>query len=97
MHCCFCKKQQSANIKFIMSPSESERAYICEECVPVCIDAMNQSDASNAEAPCSFCYKGAETVRTFSSSGKAPNATLCEECLAVCMAILEDDSPATGE
>ena len=36
LRCSFCRKRQEDVGKLISSPSESSRAYICDECVAVC-------------------------------------------------------------
>jgi ATP-dependent protease Clp ATPase subunit len=38
--CSFCRKPQSAVQKLIASPSDSARAYICDECIAVCTSIM---------------------------------------------------------
>jgi hypothetical protein len=93
MQCAFCKKAQDALARLISSPKDYGPLYNCDECVRICsAEATNQSGSSDA-ARCSFCHKGRDTVRLFSSSREPPNATICEECLAVCKDVLQDISP----
>lgn len=93
MQCAFCKKTQDAVARLISSPNDYGPVYICDECVRICIaEAANQSGSSDA-ARCSFCHKGRDTVRLFSSSREPPSATICEECLAVCRDILQEITP----
>jgi ATP-dependent protease Clp ATPase subunit len=40
--CSFCRKPQSAVQKLIASPSESIRAYICDECIAVCTSIVKE-------------------------------------------------------
>ena len=36
LRCSFCQKTQDVVAKLISSPSDYDRAYICDECVQVC-------------------------------------------------------------
>jgi len=42
LHCSFCHKPQDAVGKLISSPGEHARAYICDECVAVCNNILEQ-------------------------------------------------------
>lgn len=96
LRCSFCNKTQDEAGKLICSPSDYERAYICDDCIPVCANAIaaaaTPSPGHGNAQRCSFCHKGSKTVRLQPSPGDPPKAFICEECLAVCMSILEDDS-----
>jgi ATP-dependent Clp protease ATP-binding subunit ClpX len=46
--CSFCRKPQSAVQKLIASPSESVRAYICDECIAVCTSIVQEDAAQKA-------------------------------------------------
>jgi ATP-dependent Clp protease ATP-binding subunit ClpX len=50
LRCSFCHKPQEAVGKLISSPGESPRAYICDECVTVCNQIL---DEDRSEAPAS--------------------------------------------
>lgn len=52
--CSFCRKPQSEVQKLIASPSDSSRAYICDECIAACAAIVKDevpAVASTAEAP----------------------------------------------
>ena len=81
LRCSFCKKTQDRVAKVISAPRDYDKAYICDECVGVDREAIEQLGTSDA-ARCSFCHKGRDTVRLFSSPLE-PLAAICEECLGV--------------
>ena len=98
LRCSFCKRTQDIVKQLISSPRDYHRAYICDECIRFCINAMENtprpsSHHSVGRPRCSFCHKGSDIVRLQSSSGDPPNASICEECLAVCGDILQDIAP----
>ena len=100
LRCSFCHKSQDVVGKLISSPSDYPRAYICDECVRVCFNAIGDTPGPSGrhsvkEPRCSFCRKGSGVVRLQSSSGDPPNASICEECLAICRDILQDIAPMT--
>ena len=41
LRCSFCHKSQDAVAKLISSPSDYPRAYICDECVAVCLSLIH--------------------------------------------------------
>jgi ATP-dependent protease Clp ATPase subunit len=93
LRCSFCKTTLDQVAVLITSPLQ--RTYICDECVRVCLNAIDDARGPSGRLSvnkrrCSFCRKGSHTVKLQSSSGDPPNASICEECLAVCMSILED-------
>jgi hypothetical protein len=47
--CSFCRKPQSAVQKLVASPSDTGRAYICDECIAVCT-AIVKEEAPAAAA-----------------------------------------------
>ena len=40
LRCSFCRKSQDVVQKLIGSPSDDPKAYICEECVDVCVSVL---------------------------------------------------------
>ena len=42
MACSFCRKPQSAVQKLVASPSDAGRAYICDECIAVCLSIVKE-------------------------------------------------------
>jgi ClpX C4-type zinc finger len=52
LRCSFCKKGQNNVGKLISSPSNYPRAYICDECVAICVAIIEDDklDAQQAEA-----------------------------------------------
>jgi hypothetical protein len=48
--CSFCRKPQSAVQQLVSSPSETRRAYICDECIAVCASMVREEPAPAAEA-----------------------------------------------
>ena len=99
LQCSFCKRTQDAVAKLISSPKDYGPAFICDECVRVCITGKGHAPASDRRpahaARCSFCHKSSQAVRLRSSSGDAPNASICEECLSVCRDILQGIAPSS--
>ena len=53
LKCSFCGKSQNAVGKLISSPSDHPRAFICNECIAVCVtilaDDRRDADAANAD------------------------------------------------
>lgn len=49
LRCSFCQKTQEAVGKLISSPRDHPRAYICDECVAVCM-AIIEDDRQEVEA-----------------------------------------------
>jgi hypothetical protein len=43
LRCSFCKQTQNQVAKLISSPPAFERAYICDECVRVCLNAIEDA------------------------------------------------------
>ena len=100
LQCSFCKQTEDAVAKLISSPKDYGPAFICDECVRVCITGRSHAPGPSDRRPalaarCSFCHKSSEAVRLQSSSGDAPNASICEECLSVCRDILEGIAPSS--
>ena len=100
LRCSFCKQTQDQVAKLISSPPAFQRAYICDECVRVCLNAIGDATRPSGRLSvnkrrCSFCHKGSDIVRLQSSSGDPPDASICEECLTVCKDILQDIAPMT--
>ena len=52
LRCSFCHKPQEGVGKLISSPRDYPRAYICDECVAVCADIL-EDDKPDVEAPSS--------------------------------------------
>jgi dihydrofolate reductase len=50
LRCSFCHKSQDVVAKLISSPSDSARAYICDECVGVCNSMLHEDAANIAQA-----------------------------------------------
>ena len=48
LRCSFCHKSQDAVAKLISSPSDYPRAYICDECVDICLDIIAEDRAREA-------------------------------------------------
>jgi ATP-dependent protease Clp ATPase subunit len=48
--CSFCRKPQSAVQKLISGPSQTARAYICDECIAVCASIVRE-DAPKKDEP----------------------------------------------
>jgi hypothetical protein len=44
IRCSFCNKSQDDAKKVISAPSDYSRAYICDECVAVCVEVMDEED-----------------------------------------------------
>jgi hypothetical protein len=40
LYCSFCRKSQDSVAKLISSPSDYQRAYICDECIAVCASIL---------------------------------------------------------
>src|SRR5579859_5621475 len=61
LRCSFCRKSQDVVAKLISSPTEGLRAYICDECVGVCSQILNDDarDAEQTSAPSPFVFKTA--------------------------------------
>ncbi|MBV9268189.1 MAG: hypothetical protein JO061_18620 [Acidobacteriaceae bacterium] len=45
--CSFCRK---ADVKLISNPSDYPRAYICDECIAVCADILDDDNADSQAA-----------------------------------------------
>lgn len=54
MRCSFCQKPQGKVRKLISSPSDSPRAFICDECIAVCNSILTDDRREAAEPPRSF-------------------------------------------
>jgi 1-aminocyclopropane-1-carboxylate deaminase/D-cysteine desulfhydrase-like pyridoxal-dependent ACC family enzyme len=52
--CSFCRKPQDKVRKLISSPSDSVRAYICDECVAVCHSILEDDNREPAPPPNAF-------------------------------------------
>ena len=50
LRCSFCHKSQEVVGKLISSPGESPRAYICDECVTVCNQILDEDRAEQPAA-----------------------------------------------
>jgi ATP-dependent Clp protease ATP-binding subunit ClpX len=50
IRCSFCHKSQDAVEFLISSPSEYPRAYICDECVGVCVEIISEARAKKGIA-----------------------------------------------
>src|SRR5260370_11508195 len=50
LRCSFCRKSQDVAAKLISSPNDYPRAYICDECVAVCVSIL-EDDAEHTNAP----------------------------------------------
>ena len=50
LRCSFCHKSQDAVELLISSPSEYPRAYICDECVGVCVEIISEARAKKGSA-----------------------------------------------
>src|ERR1700722_9875278 len=48
--CSFCRKPQSAVQQLVSSPSETPRAYICDECIAVCALMVREEPAPATDA-----------------------------------------------
>jgi ATP-dependent protease Clp ATPase subunit len=48
--CSFCRKPQSEVQKLIASPSDTGRAYICDECIAVCASIVKEEVSVDASA-----------------------------------------------
>src|SRR5579859_130728 len=59
LRCSFCHKSQDVVAKLISSPSDRTRVYICDECVGVCSEILNDDakDAEQTSAPSPFAFK----------------------------------------
>src|SRR3978361_2180847 len=51
LRCSFCHKSQDAVAKLISSPSDSPRAYICDECVAVCNSILEDDKGEQQPGP----------------------------------------------
>jgi len=51
LQCSFCRKRQDAVAKLISSPSDYERAYICDECVAVCTSILEDDGVIAQQHP----------------------------------------------
>jgi hypothetical protein len=54
LQCSFCRKSQDEVLKLIASPQDDLRTYICDECVSVCADIIEddqQPEPSDESAP----------------------------------------------
>jgi len=49
--CSFCRKPQSAVQQLVSSPSETPRAYICDECIAVCASMVHEDLPPPAPEP----------------------------------------------
>ena len=49
--CSFCHKDQDVVGKLISSPSDSPRAYICDECISVCNSILEDDRQQTLDAP----------------------------------------------
>ena len=49
--CSFCRKPQSAVQQLVSSPSETPRAYICDECIAACALMVREDPPPLAPAP----------------------------------------------
>ena len=65
LHCSFCRKSQDAVGKLISSPTDSPRAYICDECVQKYTPEEQQNLLSgptavpNRPSHCLMCHRDA--------------------------------------
>src|SRR5208337_4428780 len=50
LHCSFCQKPQDAVAKLISSPGDHARAYICDECVAVCNNILEEERGDRVPA-----------------------------------------------
>ncbi|MGI9101191.1 MAG: ClpX C4-type zinc finger protein [Terriglobales bacterium] len=50
LHCAFCGKSQDAVGKLISSPKERPGTYICDECIRVCANIL-EDDEKNPNLP----------------------------------------------
>lgn len=60
-HCSFCHKSQDVVGKLISSPSDSSRAYICDECIAVCNSIIEDDAPPGVRDP----YKNPLTPQLF--------------------------------
>jgi ATP-dependent protease Clp ATPase subunit len=51
LRCSFCKKPQNKVGKLISSPSDYPRAYICDECISVCVFIIEDDRAESCGEP----------------------------------------------
>lgn len=49
LRCSFCRKSQASVRKLISGPSDSPRAYICNECVEVCTEIIDDERPGETE------------------------------------------------
>ena len=50
LRCSFCQKPQESVVKLISSPGDQPRAYICDECIRVCISILEEDRAEHVPA-----------------------------------------------
>jgi ATP-dependent Clp protease ATP-binding subunit ClpX len=46
--CSFCHKSEDQAAKLISSPSDNPRAYICDECIAVCVSILQDDRVTTA-------------------------------------------------
>jgi hypothetical protein len=44
LHCSFCHKRANAVGRLISSPNDSDRAYICDECIRACASILKETE-----------------------------------------------------
>jgi len=65
LRCSFCHKSQDAVAKFISSPSDYPRAYICDECVAVCNSILEDDRTTTPESSTPNQLPKPQEVKTF--------------------------------
>src|SRR3982075_4464145 len=65
LRCSFCQKSQHALPKLISPPSDSPRAYICDECVAVCNSILEDDRAATPVATTPNQLPKPQEVKTF--------------------------------
>ena len=59
LRCSFCHKSQDTVFKLISSPNDHPRAYICDECITVCVSVLRDDanfDPEPLEEPHRLLY-----------------------------------------
>lgn len=58
LRCSFCSKGQNKVGKLISSPTDSPRAYICDQCITVCADIIGDDRTEARTTPAQDTYGG---------------------------------------
>ena len=66
LRCSFCHKTQEQVEKLISSPSDYPRSYICNECVGVCQQILEDEKREQATAPANAACRARRRSKRFS-------------------------------